>query len=111
MKRSETIKDKKLFTNIIKTGKYRKNKYIVIYNKERKDDNLFFGIAISNKLGKAHIRNKVKRQIRYIIDNNRNLFKKGNNYIIMVRKNSNNIIFSDLENSIINILKDNKGDK
>ena len=111
MKRSETIKDKKTFIIIIKTGKYKKNEYIVIYNKERKDNNLFFGIAISNKFGKAHLRNKIKRQTRNIIDGNKNLFKKGNNYIIMIRKNSSNIKYNKLEQSIVELLKDKKGDK
>jgi ribonuclease P protein component len=110
MKRSETIKDKKLFTDIIKTGKYKKNNYIVIYNKERKDDKLFFGIAISNKFGHAHLRNRIKRQTRAVIDNNKNLFQKGNNYIIMIRKNSSNIKFKLLEESIVDLLKDKKGD-
>ena len=84
MKRTETIKSKNDFNNIIKNGKFNKNHYYVIQNEKREDNNIMYGIAISKKVGKAHLRNKLKRQTRSIIDNNRNLFKKGFNYNIKV---------------------------
>ena len=64
MKRIETIKDKKLFNNIIRNGKFKKNEFYVIYNIKKEEEQQFFGIAISNKVGKAVIRNKLKRQTR-----------------------------------------------
>lgn len=86
MKRSETIKDRKSFNNIIKNGKYKKNNCYVIYIMKSENEDGKIGIAISNKIGKAHIRNKLKRQTRAIIDANKKVFKKDNNYIIMIRK-------------------------
>ena len=53
---------------------------------KRNDEENKYGIAISNKIGKANIRNRLKRQTRAIIDINKNLFQKGYNYIIMIRK-------------------------
>ena len=71
MKREETIKDKNLFNNIIRTGKFKKNSYYVIYNIKKEEEKINYGIAISNKLGKAVVRNKLKRQTRAIIDKHR----------------------------------------
>lgn len=105
MKRVETIKDQKLFNNIIRNGKFSKNNFFVIYNIRKENDEISYGIAVSNKLGKAVVRNKLKRQTRAIIDKNRNLFKKGHNYIIMIRKGSVGVDFKTLERALVEILE------
>ena len=105
MKRIETIKDQKLFNNIIRNGKFVKNNFFVIYNIMKEEEKINYGIAISNKVGNAVIRNKMKRQTRAIIDNNRNLFKKGNNYIIMIRKASVGTNYNVLERALIELLE------
>ncbi len=108
MKRREMIKDKKVFNNIIQTGSFFKNKFFVIYIKERKDEKIMFGIAISNKTGKAHIRNKIKRKVRAIIDNNKNLFKNNYDYIIMIRKACIESTFTELNDSLVSLLNEVK---
>ena len=105
MKRIEMIKDKKVFNNIIKNGKFKKNNYFVVYYTNKEDVKINFGIAISKKVGNAVVRNKLKRQTRSIIDNNRNLFKNNHNYIIMIRKSCFNENFKTLENSLIKLLE------
>ena len=105
MKRTETIKSKNDFNNIIKNGKFNKNHYYVIYNEKREDNNIMYGIAISKKVGKAHLRNKLKRQTRSIIDNNRNLFKKGFNYIIMIRKSCAESKYNILNTALVQLIE------
>jgi ribonuclease P protein component len=105
MKRIETIKDQKTFNDIIKNGHFKKNNLLVIYNKEREDSNIKYGIAISNKVGNAVIRNRIKRRIRFIIDNNRNLFKNGNNYIIMIRKSCQEANYQKLEEALVSLIE------
>ena len=53
MKRVETIKDQKLFNNIIRNGKFIKNNFFVIYNIRKEEVKNYYGIAISNKVGNA----------------------------------------------------------
>ena len=105
MKRNEMIKDRKVFNYIINKGKFIKNKYYVIYYINNETDKTKFGIAISNKYGKAYKRNAIKRKTRAIIDNNRNLFQKNLDYIIMIRKGCENIKSSDLNDSFVALLK------
>lgn len=105
MKRIETIKDQKLFNNIIKNGKYKKNNYFVIYNIMKEEEKISYGIAISKKVGKAVLRNKLKRQTRAIIDKHRNLFKNNHNYIIMIRKSCANIDYQILEQALVELLE------
>ena len=105
MKRIETIKDQKLFNNIIRNGKFIKNNFFVIYNIRKEEDKINYGIAVSNKLGKAVVRNKLKRQTRTIIDNHRNLFKKEHNYIIMIRKGSVGSDYQTLDRALVELLE------
>lgn len=105
MKRTETIKDKKLFNNIIKKGKFKKNEYYVLYNIEKEDQIINYGVAISKKVGNAVTRNKLKRQTRAIIDSHRNLFKNNHNYIIMIRKSCANTEYNVLDKALIELLE------
>lgn len=105
MKRIETIKDQKLFNNIIKNGKFKKNNFFVIYNIKKEEPINNYGIAIGKKVGKAFLRNKLKRQTRAIIDNHRNLFKNGHNYIIMIRKSCAGTEYHVLEKALVELLE------
>ena len=103
MKKFEIVKEHKDFDNIINTGKYIKGKYFVIYNKD--SSNKRFGIAVSKKFGSAVERNRIKRQTRMILENNKNLFKNNLDYIIIVKKNALNVEYSQLESDIQSIIK------
>lgn len=101
MKRYEMIKDKRKFNLIIKSGKYVKDKNYVIYYIPS-DNKLIphFGIAIKNSIGGAVLRNRLKRQTRSIIDNNKNLFKNDKDYIIMIRNGCLDDDFNSMNKSI-----------
>lgn len=106
MKRCETIKDKNVFNSVIRDGKFLKNKYFVVYNKEKATPKNKIGIAIGKKTAGAVGRNNLKRKVRSIIDENRNLFKKDSDYIIMIRKSCNDESFQNLKSSLIALLKE-----
>ena len=106
MKRYEMIKDQNIFNELINKGKFNKNKYFVIYYKKNDTDKTNYGIAISRKYGKAVERNNIKRKVRNIIDNNRNLFQKGFNYIIMIRKDCNKKAYQDLNDELVAVMKE-----
>lgn len=106
MKRCEMIKEKEYFSSIIKHGKFTKdNLFVVYFVKKEKDTFSHFGIAIRHDIGKAVVRNKLKRQVRSIIDNNKKLFKKGTDYIIMIRNKCRDSRYVDMDESIKRLLK------
>ena len=88
MKKKDIIKSQQEFNLLIKTGRFIKNDDYVIYYKDNNLQQKRFGIAVSNKLGKAVIRNKLKRQTKEIVDKLNNIFKNNKDYIIMIRKGS-----------------------
>ena len=105
MKRTEMIKDKKIFNEIIRKGKYTKDKNFVIYYIDNKSEHTNFGIAIKKSIGTAVVRNRLKRQTRAIIDNNRKLFKNSYNYIIMIREGCLTSSFSEMSSSLETLMK------
>ncbi len=108
MKKKEVVKKKEEFNKIITNCPFIKNYYFVIYIKEKEEENPKFGIAISKKVGNAVIRNKLKRRLRVIIDNNKNLFKKHKDYIIMIKKSCLNASFQELSKNLNELIKENK---
>jgi len=112
LKKYEIVKKNDDFNDIINTGKFFRNKYYNIYYKVK--DNTFpkFGLTVSKKCGNAVVRNKIKRQLRVIIDENKKLFKTNADYIIMVRKEIVNLDFNNMEKELIILLqKGNKNEK
>jgi len=86
MKKHERVKSNIEFNDIIQKGKKISNKYFTIFFVEKKEKEPKFGIAASKKLGNAVIRNKMKRQVRMIVNDTKLLFKKNRNYIIIIKR-------------------------
>lgn len=106
MKKTEVVKDNRVFNSIIDNGLKIRNKYFVVYyNKVIDTNHLKFGIAVGKKVGNAVIRNKYKRKIRSIVDANKLLFKKGYNYIIIVRKECLELNYQTLNDSLMELIE------
>ena len=105
MKRIETIKDKRVFNSVIKDGKVIKSEFVNIFFCDSEDEKNKYGIAISKKVGNAVIRNRLKRQYRCLIDENKILFKNKKNYIIMIKKESLYADYQTLDNNIKKLLE------
>lgn len=109
MKKCEIVKKNTDFNDIINTGKFLKNKFYNVYYKETCDKRFpKFGLAVSKKCGNAVKRNKIKRRLRMIVSNNKELFYDCNNYIIMVRKGIVDISYKEMEDSLVGLLKERK---
>lgn len=112
MKKYEIVKKNDDFNDIIKTGKFISNKSYIIYYKVSDVKFPRFGLAVSKKCGNAVRRNKIKRQLRMIVDNNKKLFAANRDYIIMVKKDILNLKFQDMEEKLVSLLeKGNKNEK
>ena len=105
MRRFEMVKKHSDFDDIIQNGKYRKNKAYIIYNKVNEKDFTRWGIAVGKKIGDAHIRNKVKRQVREIVTANKKLFQNNKDYIIIVKKSVLEMDFDEMNSNLVELLK------
>lgn len=104
MKKKFIVKENGDFTNIINNGRYYKSNYFTIYALKNDLDNYRFGISVGKKVGNAVVRNKVKRQMRMIIDNYKKNYQNGMDYIIIIRSNYTNADFSEIKMSFENII-------
>ena len=103
MKKKEIIKKSNDYTKVINKNNKLKNKYYSLFY--IKSDNTLFGISIPTKIGNAVIRNKNKRQIKNIIDNNKNNIQNGYNYVIIIRKEILSLSYQEKEQELINLFK------
>jgi len=105
MKKAERIKKHEEFDNFIKKTDSVKNSFYVLHYLKQKEANSRFGIAVGTKVGNAVIRNKLKRQIREIIKEEKNLFPKNLDYIIIVRKQCLDLNFKQMKERLIELIK------
>lgn len=89
MKKILTLKKNYEFRYILNKGKVYYGNQIIVYINKNKSNNNILGIAINTKLGKAVIRNRVKRLIRknYQIINNH--LNQGYNIVFLWNKKTN----------------------
>ena len=106
MKKENIIKKSYEINSVIDNKNQKKNKYFYIYNKESNNSNYRFAICVSKKIGNAVTRNKVKRQIKDILDKNKNLFSYHDDYVIIVRKEINNLDYSQMKDYLMELFKD-----
>ena len=104
MKKKNIIKSSREYTKIIKTSKYLKNSNFIIYYQQGNKINRY-GISVPTKTGKANVRNKIKRQIKNIVDNNETSIQKPFNYVIIIRKGLLELSYKEIEISLLNLLK------
>ena len=103
MKKKDIIKSPRDFTEIINNGTLMKNKAYRIYYQKSNDKNRY-GISVPTKTEKAVIRNKIKRRVKNIIDNNKNMIKKSYNYVIIIRKVILDLSYIEMEKELLNLI-------
>lgn len=100
MKKEYRVKKNEDFSHIIKEKQSLANRSFIIYYLKNNIGHSRIGISVSKKLGKAVVRNKVKRQVRIMIQQTID-FNDSYDYIVIVRNK-----YLDLDfNSNLNELK------
>ena len=103
MNKDKIIKENKTFSEIISEKNVVKNKYYSIYYKI--DTKKAYGISIPKKVGKAYIRNKIKRQLKNIIITHENDIQKSANYVIIVKEAILELTFQAMADKLLDLIK------
>ena len=85
-----------------------KNESFILYSKEKEEKISHFGIAIAKKVGTAVERNKLKRQVRMIMDSEKENFPNYKDYIIMIRKSCKKSSYQQMLVDLRNLIKEIK---
>ena len=103
MNKDKIIKESKTYSDIIRHKQAVKNKYFSIYY--IKADNTLYGITVPKKVGKAHIRNKLKRRTKNIIITNEKDIQNNYNYVIIIKEATLDLSYDIMEKELLNLLK------
>ena len=111
MKKQNIVKKSQDFTRIIQKRNGKSNNYFIINQEQNIENKAKFGITFTKNIGNAVTRNKIKRRIKSIIDNNQNIYEKNKTYIIIAKKSVLDINYKDMEQELIKIFETLKGEK
>lgn len=103
MKKIEIIKSSEEYTEIINTSKSKKSKYFSVYYRKNNNSNRY-GITVPKKTGTAVIRNKIKRRIKNIIDNNKKIVHNGYDYVIIIKKGILELTYEEMEKELLKLI-------
>ena len=103
MKQDKIIKKSATFSKIINKKNKVKNNYFSIFYEESEKN--LYGITIPKKIGKAHVRNKLKRQLKNIITINEKNIPNKFNYVIIIKETVLNLSYTDIEKEFLELIK------
>ena len=95
MKFSSALKLNHIFRRLYATSGHA-NSYLVLYARKNKTGENRVGITVSKKLGKAHVRNRVRRRFREVYRLNEEKFQPGWDIVVVARTKSIHADFGKL---------------
>ncbi|WP_027339683.1 ribonuclease P protein component [Halonatronum saccharophilum] len=97
------------FKRVYKYGNSTADRLIVLYVLKKKNDNMRrVGYSVSKKIGKAVVRNKVKRLLREVYRNNKDKIESGLDLVIIARKPIVGASYKQIDKSFNRLLKRSK---
>ena len=102
MKFSTSLKLNHIFRRLYRTNG-QANSCLVLYARKNRTETNRVGITVSKKLGKAVIRNRVRRRIREAYRLNEEQFLPGYDIVIVARSRAVEVSFQKLTDSLLSL--------
>lgn len=104
MRFSSSLKLNHIFRRLYHTSGYADG-YLVLYARKNRTNENRVGITVSKKLGKAHVRNFVRRRLREIYRLHEDKFQPGWDIVVVARTKAVNADFDRLTQSYLSLAK------
>ena len=101
MKFSSSLKLNHIFQRLYRTSG-QANGHLVLYARKNRTATNRVGITVSKKLGKAHVRNRVRRRLREVYRLNEEKFQSGWDIVVVARTRAVHAPFEKLVESYLN---------
>ena len=102
MKFSGSLKLNHIFQRLYRTSG-QASPYMVLYARKNRTGTNRVGITVSKKLGKAHVRNRVRRRLREVYRLNEEQFQPGWDIVVVTRSRAVEANFSKLTESYLSL--------
>jgi ribonuclease P protein component len=102
MKFSGSLKLNHIFQRLYRTSG-QASPYMVLYARKNRTGTNRVGITVSKKLGKAHVRNRVRRRLREVYRLNEDQFQPGWDIVVVARSRAVEAKFSKLTESYLSL--------
>ncbi|HJM83503.1 MAG TPA: ribonuclease P protein component [Nitrospinota bacterium] len=104
-KRKDRLLMRSQFLNVFRTGLRKKNSNILFIYKPNGMGLSRLGLDVPRKVGKAHLRNRIKRLIREIFRKQRNFFPEHLDIIVKVIPGDLALDYQAIEQEFIRLVK------
>ena len=104
MKFSSSLKLNHIFKRLYHTNGFG-NGFFVLYARKNRTDTNRVGITVSKKLGKAHIRNRVRRRLREVYRLHEDQFQPGWDIVVVARTKAIDAPFDQLVKGYLALAK------
>ena len=104
MKFSSSLKLNHIFRRLYHTNG-QANALLVLYARKNRTEGNRVGITVSKKLGKAHVRNRVRRRLREVYRLNEEKFLPGWDIVVVARSKAVEADFGDLTHAYLALAK------
>lgn len=106
MHHSHRLKKNEEFQVVFQQGTSVANRQFVVYTLKKEGQVTFrVGISVSKKIGKAVVRNRLKRYIREVLTGLEEHIASGYDLVIISRQGVEKLSFQEVRNSLIHVLK------
>ncbi|MFC4411647.1 ribonuclease P protein component [Chungangia koreensis] len=106
MNKRQRIKKNEEFQKVFKKGKSFANRQFVVYYLEKEGQMEFrIGLSVSKKIGKAVVRNQIKRYIRQSFLELNEQLRPNMDYVIIARQPAAALDFHETKKSLMHVLK------
>jgi ribonuclease P protein component len=104
MKFSASLKLNHVFRRLYRTSGFA-GPYLILYARKNRTGTNRVGITVSKKLGKAHIRNRIRRRLREVYRLNEDKFQPGWDIVVVGRGKALDGDFADICKCYLSLAK------
>ena len=104
LQKENRLTKRKAFGYIYKNGEYKSSNNLTLMYTPTKLKTFKVGFSVSKKIGKAYIRNRVKRQLREAFKSYINVINNRYNYIVVAKPTITDKSFKEIKEELFYIL-------
>ena len=103
MEFTSTIKQNYEFRRLYSKGKSCANAYLVVYCRKNRAGRSRIGYTVSNKVGHAVVRNRIRRRLREIYRLNEDMLTSGVDIVVVARVRAAHVPYRRLEQAFLKL--------